>query len=55
MSLLVSYGQPEVKSAWRNAGSFPVSGTTLFVGISVLLAVVSLIAASKGLPTAVMF
>ena len=54
MSLILSYSHAETDSAPRIAGR-SISGTTLFVGISLLLAVMSAIAASKGLSTAVMF
>ena len=54
MSLILSYSPAERDSTSRTAG-LSVSGTTIFVGICLLLAVLSAIAASNGLSTAVMF
>jgi hypothetical protein len=54
MSLILPYNHAGKVSTPRMAG-LSVSGTTIFVGISLLLAVMSAIALSKGLSTGVMF
>ena len=54
MSLILPNNHAGKVSTPRMAG-LSVSGTTIFVGISLLLAVMSAIALSKGLSTGVMF